>query len=99
MIKIGGFLEAGASGVSKLLKTRTGKLLGRLLLPRQTFSIALIIVLLAIFYWGFFASDRYVSEAHIVIHRTDLASSPAGSSSSMVEQMLLRDYLLSVDML
>ena len=79
-----------------------------LLQRRRVLSGALAASLLAAIYWGLIASDRYVSEAHIVIQRTDQinGSSPdligaigAVSSSSHVDQLLLRDYLLSVDML
>jgi len=71
---------------------------------QRTFKVAFVAILLAALYWGVIASDRYVSEAHIVIHRTSLDSSKdsggnTGSSSSLVEQFLLRDHLLSVDML
>lgn len=60
-------------------------------------------------YWMLFASDRYVSEAHVVIQRTDTAQMPDTSdfgallmgapSNSATEQLLLRDHLLSVDMM
>jgi capsular polysaccharide transport system permease protein len=60
-------------------------------------------------YWGLIASDRYVSEAHVVVQSTDQASGAtsrigsllgglAGSTGSS-EQLLLRDHLLSIDML
>jgi capsular polysaccharide transport system permease protein len=57
---------------------------------------------------GVIASDRYVSEAHVLIQRTDMAASQAldfgsllagGDGISRADQMLLRDRLLSVDML
>ena len=35
-------------------------------------AIALVTTLLAALYWLFIASDRYVSEARVVIQRTDL---------------------------
>jgi capsular polysaccharide transport system permease protein len=62
----------------------------------------------ALVYWTFIASDRYVSEAHVIVQRTDLAVGPALDLSSLIgaqqahsrpDQMLLRDYLLSKDML
>lgn len=70
-------------------------------------AIAVVACLLAVGYWGVVASDRYVSEAHVIIQRTDaggqgldfgamLTGVTAGSRN---DQMLLRDYLLSVDML
>lgn len=77
------------------------------LLRRRAFRAATIASVLAIVYWGVIASDRYVSEAHVVIQSTDLSSSQTPnigsllgiSSDSQPEQLLLRDYLLSIDML
>jgi capsular polysaccharide transport system permease protein len=72
------------------------------LLPRQrALSAAFIASLLAVLYWGLIASDRYVSEAHVIILRTDLSGEQGkeGLSSAVAEQMLLRAHLLSVDML
>jgi len=71
------------------------------------FGVAGIVSLLAVFYWGIVASDRYVSEAHVVIQKTDLAGGQGADFSSLIgnvggnhsDQLLLRDYLLSVDML
>lgn len=69
--------------------------------------VAGIAILLAGFYWTVLASDRYVSEAHVVIQLTNLSSGPTvdfsallgNSANSRSDQMLFRDYLLSVDML
>lgn len=78
------------------------------LLRRRTFSAALIASLCAILYWGWLASDLYVSEAHIVIQRTDVSSGQSMDFGSLLtginnanqaDQMLLMDYLLSVDMM
>jgi capsular polysaccharide transport system permease protein len=78
------------------------------LLRRRAFGAAFIASLLAAVYWGLVASDRYVSEAHVVIQRTDLSSGASfnigsllggGSSANHEDQLLLRDHLLSVDML
>ncbi len=69
---------------------------------------ALISSSIAAVYWLAIASDRYVSEAHIIIQRTDLAGGQSMDFSSLLgmannggraDQLLLRDYLLSVDML
>ncbi len=63
-------------------------------------------ILLVSSYWAFLASDRYVSEANVVLESPQIAPpnlsfssllSGAGSGSS--DMLLLRDYLLSVDML
>lgn len=86
----------------------TKELLVPSLLRRRTFSVALTASLLAALYWGMVASNRYVSEAHVVVQRTDMsvgqsidfASLIGGTSSTNhADQMLLRDYMLSVDAL
>jgi capsular polysaccharide transport system permease protein len=76
-------------------------------LQRAILLSALGLSLLAALYWGLIASDRYVSEAHVIIQRTDLAGSGATDFSSLLggtpaghsDQLLLRDHLLSLDML
>jgi len=77
-------------------------------LRRRTIGAALIASLAAALYWGLIASDRYVSEAHVIIQRTDLASGQTMDFASLlgnagvggkVDQLLLRDYLRSADML
>ena len=72
-------------------------------------GIALVASLLATIYWVGFASDRYVSQASIVVQRaqlpgvggTDLGGLLSGGSASgnRGDQMLLRDHMLSFDML
>lgn len=71
-------------------------------------AIALVTTLLAALYWLLIASDRYVSEARVVIQRTDLpggqtmdfASLLGGANSgSRSDQLLLREHLMSVDLL
>ena len=71
-------------------------------------GVAVIASVLATVYWLAIASDRYVSEAHIIIQRTDLVGGQSMDFSSLLgmasnggraDQLLLRDYLLSVDML
>ncbi len=78
------------------------------LVRQRTFRAAFIASLLAVVYWGVIASDRYVSEARVIIQSTDLAGGQtmdfgsllAGvSGGSRTDQLLLRDHLLSVDML
>lgn len=77
------------------------------LLRRSFISAALIASVLAAVYWLTIASDRYVSETHVIIQRTDLTggqsmdfSSLLGSSGgNRADQLLLRDYLLSADVL
>lgn len=69
-------------------------------------AVTLLLILLASIYWGLVASDRYVSEAHLVVDRTDLQSSQTMDFASLVtggqsnrDLLLLRDHLRSVDML
>jgi capsular polysaccharide transport system permease protein len=75
---------------------------------RRIIGAALIASLLAAFYWLLIASDRYVSEAHVIVQRTDLSSAQGMDFSSLLagavgtnrpDQLLLRDHLRSVDML
>ena len=77
------------------------------LLRRRIIGAAVIASLLAAVYWLAIASDRYVSEAHVIIQRTDLAGGQTmdfssllgGAGGNRADQLLLRDHLLSVDML
>ena len=78
------------------------------LLRGGTFRVATIAALMAMLYWGGIASDRYVSVAHVIVQRTDMANSQTVDFSSLIsgaaggnhaDQFLLRDYLLSVDIL
>jgi capsular polysaccharide transport system permease protein len=92
------------AALAQLWKTKvaTPAIFGRLI--KLTFVMTAILML----YWLLIASDRYVSEANIIIQRTDhssvksidVSSLLAGSSSpNRADQLLLRDHLLSVDML
>jgi len=78
------------------------------IIRRRTFSVATLAIVFAIIYWGIIASDRYVSEAQVVIERTDMTSSSAidlgalmagAGGGNRADQLLLRTYLLSFDML
>lgn len=69
---------------------------------------AIVLSVLGALYWLLIASDRYVSEAHVIIQRSELSSGTSFDLSSLLsggggpnksDQLLLRDYLLSVDML
>lgn len=70
--------------------------------------LILTLAVLTVAYWLFFASDRYVSEANVIIRKTDSVGAPSFdlgmlvsgvASADRANQLLLRDYLLSVDML
>lgn len=76
------------------------------LVRRRAFQAAFVAILLAILYWGLIASDRYVSEANVVVDSTDIASGQGMDFTSLItggrksdDLMRLRDRLLSVDML
>lgn len=72
-------------------------------------SMALAVAILGTIYWTMIASDRFVSETHVIVQKAelnvaqgfDLGSLFGGfaGGNSHEDQMLLRDYLLSVDML
>jgi capsular polysaccharide transport system permease protein len=70
--------------------------------------LLIIFAVLSIPYWLLIASDRYVSQATVIIQRTDQINGPAvmvpAAAAAMVggtsaDQLLLREYLLSEDML
>lgn len=71
-------------------------------------SITLVLSLLAAVYWLLLASDRYVSEARVIIQRSDINSGQTMDFSSLLtgvgggsraDQLLMRDHMLSLDML
>ncbi|RMX02648.1 chain-length determining protein [Corticibacter populi] len=70
-------------------------------------ALGVLAVLLAAIYWSLIASDRYVSETHLIVDSTDIqsgasfdiASALTGSGYSTTDLRLLRDHLRSVDML
>jgi capsular polysaccharide transport system permease protein len=79
-----------------------------LILFRYAIRLIPILALVTVVYWLLIASDRYVSEANVIIRKTDSVSVPSFDISMLVsgvssvnrpEQLLLREYLLSVDML
>ncbi|MXS86213.1 chain-length determining protein [Nitrosomonas sp. HPC101] len=68
----------------------------------------LVLAVLTVVYWLLIASDRYVSEASVIIRKTDSITAPSFDLSMVIagaagtnraDQLLLREYLLSVDML
>ncbi|MBY0444107.1 MAG: chain-length determining protein, partial [Burkholderiales bacterium] len=70
-------------------------------------AIALFSFVASSIYWLAIASDRYVSTAHVIIQRTDVAGGQGmdfssllgGAGGNRADQLLLRDHLLSIDML
>lgn len=94
--------------MTDFLKKERFKGICQSILRMKILAIAILASLLAIIYWALIASDRYVSEAQVLIQRTDMASSQAldftsllsgGDGVSRSDQMLLRNRLLSLDML
>lgn len=81
--------------------------LAKALRKRGVFGIAAVVCAAATAYWGLVASDRYVSQANVIVQRTDLAgghtmdfsSLLGGVNGSRSDELLLRNYLLSMDML
>lgn len=78
------------------------------ILRRRTFAAAFAASLGALVYWGLVASSRYVSEAHVIVQNTDMGATGTIDIASVLgnttaanraDQLLLRDHLLSVDML
>ncbi|WP_110710258.1 chain-length determining protein [Salinicola sp. CR57] len=69
--------------------------------------ICLVTIFLVSFYWAVWASDRYVSHAHVVLESPQLSSPElsfsnllsGGGGANNADMLLLRDYLRSVDML
>lgn len=89
----------------QFIKTVHGRLAPHLV-RRRALQVALVAILLAIVYWGLIASDRYVSQADVVVDSTDMAGGQNKDFALLVagtrndhELMLMRDHLRSVDML
>lgn len=78
------------------------------LVRRPILAFALAASALASVYWGVVASDRYTSEATVIIQRTDLGAKAGLDVGALLggtggadrsDQLLLRNYMLSIDML
>lgn len=100
--------SAARTAVLSTLVTSTGPIFRPFRKKGGIFWLAVVLCLLAAMYWGLVASDRYVSEAHVVIQQTDMPSAQPMELSGLLglsggagraDQLLLRDHLLSVDML
>ncbi|WP_069383568.1 chain-length determining protein [Halomonas caseinilytica] len=77
----------------------------RFIKSQPHWALTLLAILLVSFYWFVWAEDRYVSRATVVLESPHIAS-PEISFSSILsgnsgdsDLLLLREYLLSVDML
>src|SRR5690606_31615885 len=70
-----------------------------------TWIVAGLVILTVVVYWGFLASDRYVSRAHIVLQSPEIipsglnVSSILSGTSGSGDLLLLREHLQSVSML
>jgi len=93
-----------SAGISD--RVRSG--LASVSVPRYTTYATLVACALALLYWSALASDRFVSESRIVMPRSDVAGAPSLDLGSLLtssvgggrsDQLLLRDYLMSTDML
>jgi len=92
-----------------MLQPSAGKSGMGLLKHYPVLTLALVIALLGTIYWSLIASDRYVSETHVIVQKADLNVPQSldfgallgsiGGGDSHKDQMLLRAHLLSVDML
>lgn len=92
----------------RALLDRLSAALGPEVLLEKTFVVATTLIVLAAIYWGAVASDRYVSQASVEIERTDMAGAASMDFSALLtgvgggrkqDQLLLREYLRSIDML
>ncbi|SHJ96906.1 chain-length determining protein [Halomonas caseinilytica] len=79
--------------------------MNRFIKTQPHWALTLLAILLVSFYWFVWAEDRYVSRATVVLESPQIAS-PEISFSSILsgnsgdsDLLLLREYLLSVDML
>jgi len=77
----------------------------KLLFQHFYWPIALLSILGASVYWSVLATDRYVSQANVVLQSPQIAAptfsfaSLLSGGGNMADMLLLRDHLLSVDML
>ncbi|CUS47124.1 MAG: polysaccharide copolymerase KpsE [Idiomarinaceae bacterium HL-53] len=68
-------------------------------------AVVFVVMFALIFYWGIWAKGRYVSEAHVVIDSPQInmqtmnITSLLSGAASAGDLLLLRDHMLSVDMM
>lgn len=103
------FLRSVRGGLAKA-RDRVSESILSITLFRQAVRLTVVLAVVASVYWLMIASDRYVSEANVIIQKTELVSGPVVDITSLIgvggaggairpDQLLLREYLLSVDML
>lgn len=94
----------------RVRQSRLGHLISKAWHENPLMMMALIVSLLSAIYWWGIASDRYVSESYIIVQRTDLPGGTSidlggvlagvvGGSANHQDQLILREFLKSVDML
>ncbi len=99
--------ENNIKNVSSMPKDmgRSSRIVNRIF--KYVFRCIYVLALVSMVYWGF-ASDRYVSEAVVMVQNTDSASSSnsldllsmiSGTVGNASDQLILTDYLTSLDML
>lgn len=99
-----------AEGYQKVLQSKFGYFTLKVWRGNPLMMMALIVSLLSCIYWWGIASDRYVSEAYVIVQRTDLPGGTsvdlggvlagvAGVGANHQDQLILREFLNSVDML
>lgn len=78
----------------------------KFILTHPYWPISLALIFSAALYWAFLATDRYVSQANVVLQSPQIAPPTlsfatllSGGGGNMADMLLLRDHLLSVDML
>lgn len=99
--------EAIVDALPARQRVRAGAFVKGWLRKRGVFGVAGIVCAAATVYWGVVASDRYVSQANVIVQRTDMAGGQSMDFSSLLggvngsrsDELLLRNYLLSMDML
>lgn len=77
------------------------------ILAQRLWLISLFLIIAVNVYWGVVATDRYVSKSYVVLQSPDIAPPDfsfsamisGGSSNDTADLLLLREYLMSMDML
>ncbi|NHN37599.1 chain-length determining protein [Pseudomaricurvus alcaniphilus] len=69
-------------------------------------AACIVATFMALVYWSLWASDRYISETNVVLESPQIAAPTmsfeslfSGNTGNAGDMLLLRDYMLSVDML
>ena len=78
----------------------------KLIKKQAVWCICTIAIFVSTFYWFFIASDKYISQTNVVLESPQIATPTlsfssllSGNSAGSSDMLLLRDYLLSYDML